>query len=247
MLFLVENRLNKYFVYALGEVILLVIGILIALQINNWNSNRKDRLKELAYIQSLLTDLEQDETSLQNFIADSKEIGADLERLLLMGDREAGNVTQNDSLHLQFAKAFRLRTWPHNNRTLNQLESNGEFILLQPEVADSIAVYKLMVERLKQQEGGCKNLYRKGLETANKYLHRHLIRYRYNRYINQDRELTGISLPPVADNPALRTELFNIISSYQGCMYFYIFERAEPLLDYTRSLTAFLKDNYNLE
>ena len=38
---LVENRFNKYLIYAIGEIILVVIGILIALQINNWNENRK--------------------------------------------------------------------------------------------------------------------------------------------------------------------------------------------------------------
>ena len=37
---------RKYFKYAIGEIILVVIGILIALQINNWNEWRKDRIME---------------------------------------------------------------------------------------------------------------------------------------------------------------------------------------------------------
>ena len=37
---LMENKTGKYFKYAIGEIILVVIGILIALQINNWNSQR---------------------------------------------------------------------------------------------------------------------------------------------------------------------------------------------------------------
>ncbi|WP_439152024.1 DUF6090 family protein [Winogradskyella sp.] len=41
-----ENKTGKYFKYAIGEIVLVVIGILIALQINNWNNNRNDRLKE---------------------------------------------------------------------------------------------------------------------------------------------------------------------------------------------------------
>jgi hypothetical protein len=35
-----EGKMGKYFKYAIGEIILVVIGILIALQINNWNQNR---------------------------------------------------------------------------------------------------------------------------------------------------------------------------------------------------------------
>lgn len=39
-----ENRFTRYLIYASGEIILVVIGILIALQINNWNENRKGKL-----------------------------------------------------------------------------------------------------------------------------------------------------------------------------------------------------------
>ncbi|MGB0916571.1 MAG: DUF6090 family protein [Flavobacteriales bacterium] len=38
---LAENKFTKYLIYALGEIVLVVIGILIALQINNWNEQRK--------------------------------------------------------------------------------------------------------------------------------------------------------------------------------------------------------------
>jgi hypothetical protein len=51
---LMENKTSKYFKYAIGEIILFFIGILIALQINNWNENRKERVQE----QELLTQLQ---------------------------------------------------------------------------------------------------------------------------------------------------------------------------------------------
>ena len=38
---IMENKTSKYLKYAIGEIILVVIGILIALQVNNWNENRK--------------------------------------------------------------------------------------------------------------------------------------------------------------------------------------------------------------
>ena len=43
---LMENKTGKYFKYAIGEIVLVVIGILIALQINNWNGNLKQQQKE---------------------------------------------------------------------------------------------------------------------------------------------------------------------------------------------------------
>ncbi|MFN1836049.1 DUF6090 family protein [Balneola sp. MJW-20] len=48
-----ENKTGKYFKYAIGEIVLVVIGILIALQINNWNEERKARVEE----RELLTNL----------------------------------------------------------------------------------------------------------------------------------------------------------------------------------------------
>ncbi len=51
-----ENRFSKYLLYAIGEIVLVVIGILIALQINNWNSYKNDRLKE----EQLLINLKQE-------------------------------------------------------------------------------------------------------------------------------------------------------------------------------------------
>ncbi len=48
---------SKYFKYAIGEIILVVIGILIALQINNWNENRKDKIEEKAILERLLENL----------------------------------------------------------------------------------------------------------------------------------------------------------------------------------------------
>ena len=37
-----ENRVSKYLLYAIGEILLVMIGILMALQVNNWNINTKD-------------------------------------------------------------------------------------------------------------------------------------------------------------------------------------------------------------
>ena len=51
-----ENKTGRYFKYAIGEIILVVIGILIALQINNWNEDRKNRITEADYYCRILDD-----------------------------------------------------------------------------------------------------------------------------------------------------------------------------------------------
>jgi len=55
-----KNKTGKYFKYAIGEIILVVIGILIALSVNNWNEKRKNNLLKQAYIKNLKIDLNTD-------------------------------------------------------------------------------------------------------------------------------------------------------------------------------------------
>jgi hypothetical protein len=68
-----EGRTGKYFKYAIGEILLVVIGILIALQINNWNENRKLNITTSEYIENLRLDIVQDTIGLNNLIQTGKD------------------------------------------------------------------------------------------------------------------------------------------------------------------------------
>jgi sensor domain CHASE-containing protein len=52
-----KNKTGKYFKYAIGEIILVVIGILIALSINNWNQSQKEKQIETQYLNNIVRDL----------------------------------------------------------------------------------------------------------------------------------------------------------------------------------------------
>ncbi|MBT8375687.1 MAG: hypothetical protein KJO22_02340, partial [Bacteroidia bacterium] len=54
-----QNKTGKYFKYAIGEIVLVVIGILIALQINNWNQKRLERIEEKLILTNLKEDFEE--------------------------------------------------------------------------------------------------------------------------------------------------------------------------------------------
>ncbi len=52
-----QNRVTRYLVYAIGEIFLVVIGILIALQVNNWNENRKQEIEKKKLTASLAEEI----------------------------------------------------------------------------------------------------------------------------------------------------------------------------------------------
>jgi hypothetical protein len=63
-----DNSFNKYLLYAIGEIVLVVIGILIALQINNWNIDRIQRKFETDILKEILVNLQQDVINLNSKI-----------------------------------------------------------------------------------------------------------------------------------------------------------------------------------
>ena len=74
-----KNKTGKYFKYAIGEIVLVVIGILIALSINTWNEKRKNYSKSKNYLTEIVNDLKNDTirfnkgvTSLNELIEDEK-------------------------------------------------------------------------------------------------------------------------------------------------------------------------------
>ncbi|MBW2938067.1 hypothetical protein KXJ69_08110 [Aureisphaera sp. CAU 1614] len=69
-----EGKTGKYFKYAIGEIVLVVIGILIALQINNWNEQRKDRTKEQIILKQLREDYQANLNQLEEKMATREKI-----------------------------------------------------------------------------------------------------------------------------------------------------------------------------
>lgn len=91
-----ENRFTRYIVYAIGEIILVVIGILIALQINNWNEDRKEKIKEIKLLSALQEDFQTNQKNLQKALNSYPKIEHRLEsQLTFLGNT---NQLMNDSI-----------------------------------------------------------------------------------------------------------------------------------------------------
>jgi hypothetical protein len=61
---LTENKLSRYLTYAIGEIALVMIGILLALQVNNWNKKNKERAMEIKRYENLHLNLVADSTDM---------------------------------------------------------------------------------------------------------------------------------------------------------------------------------------
>ena len=124
---LMENKTGKYFKYAIGEIILVVIGILIALQINNWNENRKNRIAEADYYCRILEDLELNE----KLIDETSELISNKIRLCKELISDLNKIPNERSLILnKFVVALRQDVFVPSNIAFEDITSSGQLKLL---------------------------------------------------------------------------------------------------------------------
>lgn len=133
-----ENKFSKYLLYAIGEIILVVIGILIALQINTWNDFRKKNNLKANYIESLKRDLSADVIYFKTqIIADS----IDLAKMFSFSKRLSNSLTTKDTL-IQIARFEFLPFTDINNElnmsTYNSLISTGNIDVFDRKTTESL-------------------------------------------------------------------------------------------------------------
>ena len=132
-----DNKPMKYMRYAIGEILLVVIGILIALQINNWNEERKAITKSKNYLSEILKDLETDTILFNSGVKKiSNQIQA--EEWALREIEYTPN--QIDSLWINFGGFY--FDYAINDRTFQKIQNAGDSKLMGFEsVSDKITNY----------------------------------------------------------------------------------------------------------
>lgn len=91
-----DKSFSRYLLYAIGEILLVVIGILIALQIDNWNSEKKERAEEQVLLSNLLDDLEAAGEQSRMFISSEEVLINNLVKVL---EIQAGGQKTPDSFY----------------------------------------------------------------------------------------------------------------------------------------------------
>ncbi len=117
---IMNSQTNKYFKYAIGEIILVVIGILIALQINNWNQNRINNSKLRDYITEIIKDLKNDTTTIHIELDFTKKRIQTTKSFLALKDYSTLTI---DSLEKNLETFY--SKVPFNSSAFKKLESSG--------------------------------------------------------------------------------------------------------------------------
>ena len=122
------GKTTKYFKYAIGEIILVMIGILLALQVNNWNTQRLNRQTEHDYYCQLVVDFESDKAELLERLKAADQRKKTANQLLL--DLDAQTKTKEE-LILDFFFVQRSDAFIPSKATITDLISSGKLSLIR--------------------------------------------------------------------------------------------------------------------
>lgn len=149
-----ESKFSKYLLYALGEILLVMVGILLALQVNNWNEQRKDANLTDSYLVALQEDLTLD---IENFEYQIDDLSFQLDQIdsleEIMSQSSFSNSDFNDLIkeNLDIIQTFENANL--NNNTFLTLQNTGRVDLMDQAIQLKLMdlnslqkVYQVMIE-----------------------------------------------------------------------------------------------------
>ena len=127
---LTENKFSKYLIYAIGEIVLVVIGILIALSINNWNQERIQKLEEQSIVKNIHTEYLQNKAIIKRRIEENELCEAALRQLMNNIGKDEDYLKKQNVDSLLFY-AFDPPIFRPSENTISGLIQSGRLELLQ--------------------------------------------------------------------------------------------------------------------
>lgn len=134
---LIENRFTRYFFYAAGEIVLVVIGILIALQVNDWNENRKNRILEIHILKEIASNLNDDLNEIRSDIAIKDSVILACDEIIQYIDK---NEIASETFFNSVAKMVVNTHFDPDKSGYSLLASKGVDLILNDDLRESLSL-----------------------------------------------------------------------------------------------------------
>ena len=127
---LTEGKTGKYFKYAIGEIILVVIGILIALQINNWDENKRKYKEEQHYLIDLKTEFSRNQKALERLMKNADFYLGNALKLTNYSMSDSITLSENEFNYLLFKSVIPEIQYRPSPGTLNEILNTGKLEII---------------------------------------------------------------------------------------------------------------------
>lgn len=150
---LTENKFNKYLLYAVGEIILVVIGILIALQINNLNEQRKQNVLEQDYLVALKKEYENNLVEVMRVIDLNSDLFKNARELADYTGPGEPNITEEKFAQLYFNTINSEVQYRPGSGVTTEIISSGKLSIFQnKELKNALATLDGLLLKIRFQE-----------------------------------------------------------------------------------------------
>ena len=199
--FISQGKVSKYLLYAFGEIILVVVGILIALSINNWKENQRKASQESYYLKSLRASIIQDTVNFNTKLGDIALTMEEIDQARVKLNQEENEEIWTDKVPRIFMSTYNVNA---ETSVIEDLKSTGNLNLISnKKLIDSMLIY---YKGINQTQLGIHNsLQTYARETIGPYL-----MMRYEVVFNDKPMYTGNSTAPVLSSSAFREDIFLI-------------------------------------
>lgn len=120
-----QGKVKSYLIYAIGEIMLIVIGILLALQVTNWNDHQKNKKIERTYLEAMKVEMEANQKSLDRVLKRNNKGIENMEKLIDLLSQKPSDISKSAVSEL-FNKVFQDKIkYPPNSGILDDIINSG--------------------------------------------------------------------------------------------------------------------------
>lgn len=242
-----ESQFSKYLIYALGEIILVVLGILIALQVNNWNIADKEEEQEINYLNSVLKECETNKKNLQLGAKFCERILSSINYINKSMESDLEDINM-DSLNTCLGNTMLFVTTTYIQDTYKEMQSSGALSLISSDsIKDQMTRINSFYEQFRRIEDDSWHLHYSLVYAPFTAKHldmqvagRHWAKYAHPSYQFKPLDSENFEFWSLPKNHALKLEFANILQLSYGAI-FYSKISAESLVEMTNSLETMTK------
>ncbi|WP_445749368.1 DUF6090 family protein [Polaribacter sp.] len=163
-----EGKTGRYFKYAIGEIVLVVIGILIALQINNWNEEHKINKIRTLKLSQIESDLRADVVALEEGILVKEQEIATLKNYRdRLSQSNASIDTLDKIVNTEFLGRIRIGFSGFNNITYISMIQSGELGILSDDLVKDLSILNIRQQNSDNNYNLHKEMYLKKGQSFN--------------------------------------------------------------------------------
>ncbi len=148
-----SNSFLKYLLYGLGELLLIAMGILLALYVDNWNDHRLEKKREHFYLTGLREEFEGSRIKLENLIEANRRTylkASEIANVMARGGEGLGELEFSGLLFHSFSDEM---TYNPNNSVLQEMLNSGRLeYLSNPELRGHLTTWSSRLDQIRQQE-----------------------------------------------------------------------------------------------